>query len=134
MGGYVASQLVKRMTKDGIPVQGARVLILGLTFKENTPDLRNSRVIDIIRELEDYDVSVDVMDPWADPQQAQETYGVGLITTPEEGAYAGLVLAVAHRQFAHMGAERLRALGTPGAHVLYDLKYVLDKVDSDLRL
>jgi hypothetical protein len=72
MGGYVASQLVKRMTKDGIPVQGARVLVLGLTFKENTPDLRNSRVVDIIRELEDYDITVDVLDPWADPQEAQE--------------------------------------------------------------
>jgi UDP-N-acetyl-D-galactosamine dehydrogenase len=134
MGGYVASQLVKRMTKDGIPVQGSRVLVLGLTFKENTPDLRNSRVVDIIRELEDYDITVDVLDPWADPQEAQEHYGVDLVATPEPGAYAGIVLAVAHRQFVEMGAARIRELGTPGAHVLYDLKYLLDKTDSDLRL
>ncbi len=85
MGGYVASQLVKRMTKDGIPVQGARVLVLGLTFKENTPDLRNSRVIDIIRELQDYDITVDVHDPWADPQEAQEHYGVDLVSSAGAG-------------------------------------------------
>jgi UDP-N-acetyl-D-galactosamine dehydrogenase len=134
MGGYVASQLVKRMTKEGIPVQGARVLVLGLTFKENTPDLRNSRVVDVIRELEDYDITVDVLDPWADPQEAQEHYGVDLVGSPEPGAYAGIVLAVAHRQFVEMGAVRIRELGTPGGHVLYDLKYLLDKSDSDLRL
>ena len=134
MGAYVASQLVKRMTKDGLTVQGARVLLLGLTFKENTPDLRNSRVVDIIRELEDYDIVVDVLDPWADPQEAQELYGVDLVTTPQAGAYTGIVLAVAHRQFLEVGSERLRAFGAPGAHVLYDLKYVLDKADSDLRL
>ena len=134
MGGYVASQLVKRMTKDGIRVQGARVLVLGLTFKENTPDLRNSRVVDVIRELEDYDIRVDVLDPWANPQEAREQYGVDLVSSPEPGAYAGIVLAVAHRQFVEMGAQQIRALGTPGAHVLYDLKYVLDQADSDLRL
>ena len=134
MGGYVASQLVKRMTKDGIRVQGARVLVLGLTFKENTPDLRNSRVVDVIRELEDYDIRVDVLDPWANPQEAKEHYGVDLVSSPEPGAYAGIVLAVAHRQFVEMGAQQIRALGTPGAHVLYDLKYVLDHADSDLRL
>jgi UDP-N-acetyl-D-galactosamine dehydrogenase len=134
MGGYVASQLVKRMSKHGIPVQGARVLVLGLTFKENTPDLRNSRVIDIIRELEDYDITVDVLDPWADPQEAQDHYRVDLVVTPEPGTYAGIVLAVAHREFVEMGAARIRAFGTPGAHVLYDLKYLLDKTDSDLRL
>jgi UDP-N-acetyl-D-galactosamine dehydrogenase len=134
MGGYVASQLVKRMTRDGIRVQGSRVLLLGLTFKENTPDLRNSRVVDIIRELEDYDITVDVHDPWADPQEAQEHYGVDLVERPEPGAYAGVIVAVAHRQFVEMGSGRIRAFGTPGAHVLYDLKYVLDKGDSDLRL
>lgn len=134
MGAYIASQLVKRMTKHGIPVQGARVLVLGLTFKENTPDLRNSRVIDIIRELEDYDIAVDVLDPWADPQEAMHHYGVDLVSTPQTGVYAGIVLAVAHRQFVELGAERIRALGTPDGHVLYDLKYVLDRADSDLRL
>ena len=134
MGAYVASQLVKRMTKEGIQVKGARVLMLGLTFKENTPDLRNSRVVDIIGELADYDIAVDVLDPWADPQEAQEHYGIDLITAPQPQAYAGIVLAVAHRQFVEMGAPRLRAFGAPDAHVLYDLKYVLGRDDSDLRL
>ena len=134
MGAYVASQLVKRMTKQGLQVQGARVLVLGLTFKENTPDLRNSRVVDILEELAEYDVEVDVLDPWADPQEAYEHYGVELVTDPRPGAYAGVILAVAHRQFVEMGAECIRSFGAPGAHVLYDLKYVLDKSDSDLRL
>ncbi|TQN48821.1 UDP-N-acetyl-D-galactosamine dehydrogenase [Humibacillus xanthopallidus] len=134
MGAYVASQLVKRMTKQGIQVQGARVLLLGLTFKENTPDLRNSRVVDILEELAEYDVEVDVLDPWADPEEAFAQYGVDLVTEPRQGAYAAVILAVAHRQFVEMGAERIRSFGAPGAHVLYDLKYVLAKSDSDLRL
>jgi UDP-N-acetyl-D-galactosamine dehydrogenase len=134
MGAYVASQLVKRMTKQGIQVQGARVLLLGLTFKENTPDLRNSRVVDILEELAEYDVEVDVLDPWADPEEAHRHYGVELVAEPCTGAYAAVILAVAHRQFVEMGAERIRSFGAPGAHVLYDLKYVLDKSDSDLRL
>jgi UDP-N-acetyl-D-galactosamine dehydrogenase len=134
MGAYVASQLVKRMTKQGIAVQGSRVLVMGLTFKENTPDLRNSRVIDIIQELRDYDVNVDVVDPWADPQEAAEHYGVALYAQPQSGTYDGIVLAVAHRQFTDLGAEQMRALGSPAGHVLYDLKYVLGKGESDLRL
>ena len=75
-----------------------------------------------------------MLDPWANPQEAKEHYGVDLVSSPEPGAYAGIVLAVAHRQFVEMGAQQIRALGTPGAHVLYDLKYVLDQADSDLRL
>ena len=134
MAGYVASQLVDRMVTDGIPVRGSRVLVLGLTFKENIPDLRNSRVIDIIRALESEGIDVDVVDPWADAQEAKEEYGVELVERPDPGAYAGIVLAVAHRQFVELGADRIRALGIPGAHVLYDLKYVLDRDESDLRL
>lgn len=134
MGGHVAAQLVKRMTKEGILVNGARVLVLGLTFKENTPDLRNSRVVDIIRELEDYGVAVDVHDPWADPEEALAEYGVRLAPDPEEGRYDGVVVAVAHRQFREMGASRLRAFGRHGRHVLYDLKYVVGRDESDLRL
>jgi UDP-N-acetyl-D-galactosamine dehydrogenase len=134
MGGYVASQLVKAMTKRGIQVQGARVLAMGLTFKENTPDLRNSRVIDIIEELRDYDVSVDVHDPWADPVEAKAEYGIELVAEPESGAYQGLVLAVAHRQFDKLGAESIRTWGHADGHVLYDLKYVLPSGAADLRL
>ncbi|GAA6524399.1 Vi polysaccharide biosynthesis UDP-N-acetylglucosamine C-6 dehydrogenase TviB [Intrasporangium sp. DVR] len=134
MGSYVASQLVKRMTKQDLSVRGARVLILGLTFKENTPDLRNTRVVDIVGELADYEISVDVHDPWADPEDARRHYGIDLVPEPEPGAYDAIIVAVAHRQFVELGAAGIRAFGARDRHVLYDLKYVLDQADSDLRL
>jgi UDP-N-acetyl-D-galactosamine dehydrogenase len=134
MGAYVASQLVKRMTKQGVAVQGARVLLMGVTFKENTPDLRNSRVVDIVDELREYDIDVDVVDPWADPQEVAALYGVEPVARPQQGVYAGIVLAVAHRQFIAMAPEEIRAFGLPDGHILYDLKYVLGRDESDLRL
>lgn len=134
MGAYAVSQLVKRMTKERIPVQGSRVLVLGLTFKENTPDLRNSRVVDIIAELADYDIHVTVHDPWADPQEALDEYGIELADHPEAGAYDAVIVAVAHHQFVAMGAEAIRSFGRPDGHVLYDLKYALPPSESDLRL
>ncbi|MEI2416952.1 Vi polysaccharide biosynthesis UDP-N-acetylglucosamine C-6 dehydrogenase TviB [Orrella sp. JC864] len=133
MGSYVVSQLVKTMTKRRIHVQGARVLVMGLTFKENCPDLRNTRVVDIVQELGEYSVDVDVYDPWVEPEEAVAEYGITPIETPSKGHYDGIVLAVAHREFVHMGADAIRALGKP-QHVLYDLKYVLPSHDSDLRL
>lgn len=134
MGAYVASQLVKRMTKERIQVQGARVLVMGLTFKENTPDLRNSRVVDILKELAEYDISVDVFDPWADREEAMREYGVELIGHPAEHAYDAIILSVAHHQFAGVGAAEIRRYGKPGQHVLFDLKHVLNKNESDMRL
>jgi len=133
MGGYVVSQLVKAMTKRRIHVEGACVLVMGLTFKENCPDLRNTRVIDIVRELGEYNVKVDVYDPWVDPEEALHEYGVEPIKEPRPGQYDGIILAVAHREFAQMGEAALRALGKP-QHVLYDLKYVLAPGQADLRL
>ncbi|CAM3762223.1 UDP-glucose dehydrogenase OS=Castellaniella defragrans (strain DSM / CCUG 39792 / 65Phen) OX=1437824 GN=BN940_16436 PE=3 SV=1 [Castellaniella denitrificans] len=133
MGGYVVSQLVKAMTKRRIQVQGSRVLVMGLTFKENCPDLRNTRVVDIVRELGEYSIEVDVYDPWVDAAEAQHEYGLTPVAKPAVGAYDGIILAVAHEQFAAMGAAALRALGKP-EHVLYDLKYVLAAGESDLRL
>ena len=133
MGGYVVSQLVKAMTKRRIHVQGARVLVMGLAFKENCPDLRNTRVVDIVRELREYGVEVDVHDPWVDPAEAMAEYGIQPVATPADGHYDGIVLAVAHRQFGELGAARIRAYGKP-QHVLYDLKYVLQPDESDLRL
>lgn len=133
MGGYVASQLVKAMTKKRIQVQGAKVLVMGLTFKENCPDLRNTRVVDIIRELADYDVNVDVYDPWVDADEAKREYGIDVISELKPEAYDAMVLAVAHEQFAEMGAEAIRKLGR-AQHVLYDLKYVFANGESDLRL
>ena len=133
MGAYVVTQLVKAMTRRRLQVDGARVLIMGLTFKENCPDLRNTRVIDIIDELKDYNVQTDVFDPWAEPSQAQEEYDITLVKKPEQCAYDAIVLAVAHHQFKNMGAKTIRAFGKP-EHVLYDLKYMLPVDGSDLRL
>jgi UDP-N-acetyl-D-glucosamine/UDP-N-acetyl-D-galactosamine dehydrogenase len=132
MGAYVTSQLVKALIKRRIHVEGACILIMGFTFKENCPDLRNTRVIDIVRELADYNASVDVHDPWASAEEAQHEYGLALIEQPESGAYDAIVLAVAHDEFRELGT-RVRAFGKP-KHVLYDLKYVLGPDQSDLRL
>ncbi|MBB1501285.1 Vi polysaccharide biosynthesis UDP-N-acetylglucosamine C-6 dehydrogenase TviB [Propioniciclava sp. MC1683] len=134
MGAYVASQLVKAMTKKGIAVKGARVLVMGLTFKQNTPDLRNTRVVDIIAELEDYGISVDVHDPWADPDEARAHYGIDLVAEPDADAYDGVVLAVEHREFKALGAGAVRGFGRSGGHVVYDLKNVFGRGASDLRL
>ncbi|MDQ2151023.1 Vi polysaccharide biosynthesis UDP-N-acetylglucosamine C-6 dehydrogenase TviB [Alcaligenaceae bacterium C4P045] len=133
MGGYVVSQLVKCMTKRRIHVQGARVLVMGLAFKENCPDLRNTRIVDIVNELRDYNVEVDVYDPWVDTAEAQHEYGLTPVDSPKAGAYDAIVLAVAHTQFIEMGAARIREFGKPN-NVLYDLKYVLTPQESDLRL
>src|SRR5471030_184772 len=133
MGSYVVGQLVKQMLKCRIQIDGANILVLGLTFKENCPDLRNTKVISIVHELQEYNVNVDVYDPWVSAEAAQHEYGIVPIAAPKAGHYDAMVLAVAHRQFREFGAAGLRALGKPG-HVLYDLKYVLDKADSDIRL
>lgn len=133
MGVYVVAQLVKAMTKKRLQVEGAKVLVMGLTFKENCPDLRNTRVVDIVAELKDYNCEVDVYDPWVDAAEAQHEYEVTPISAPKPDNYDAIILAVAHQQFKEMGAAAIRALGKPNA-VLYDLKYVLDPQESDLRL
>jgi UDP-N-acetyl-D-glucosamine/UDP-N-acetyl-D-galactosamine dehydrogenase len=133
MGGYIAHELIKELIRRGSPVKGARVLVMGLAFKENTPDLRNTRVIDIVRELADYQAQVDVWDPWIAPGDARHEYDVELVEAPGAGAYDAVVLAVAHRQFAELGAEKIRALGKPGC-VLFDVKGLLPKAAADLRL
>lgn len=133
MGPYVVSQLVKAMTQQCIQVQGSRVLVMGLAFKENCPDLRNTRIVDIVRELGEYKVQVDVYDPWVDAEAAKHEYGIDLVSEPLPAAYDGIILAVGHQQFVEMGADAVRALGKP-RHVLYDLKYVFGSNDADLRL
>lgn len=133
MGNYVVSQMVKRMMRGGINVGAARVLVMGLTFKENCPDLRNTRVVDIIEELKDYGITVDVHDPHADHQAALTEYGISLINDPLPGAYDGVVLAVAHREFLNMNPTQFRAFGKEQA-VVYDVKSCLPKDASDLRL
>ncbi|QIO10204.1 Vi polysaccharide biosynthesis UDP-N-acetylglucosamine C-6 dehydrogenase TviB [Acinetobacter lanii] len=133
MGAYVVTQLVKAMLKKRIQVEDAKVLILGLSFKENCPDIRNTRIIDIVNELKEYDIQPDVYDPWVSAAEAEHEYGLSPISTLENGKYDAVILAVAHEQFKAMGADAIRALGK-SAHVLYDLKYVLSPSESDLRL
>jgi UDP-N-acetyl-D-galactosamine dehydrogenase len=133
MGEYVARRLVKLMSRRRIPIGQAKVLLLGLTFKENCPDIRNTRAIDIIAELQSYDALVEVYDPWASPAETQHEYGIELLSEPKQGYYDAIVIAVAHQQFRELGAEAIRAFGKPGA-VLFDVKYLLPKeaVDESL--
>lgn len=133
MGAYVVAQLVKTMTKRRLQVDGAKVLVMGLTFKENCPDVRNTRVVDIVAELEDYNCDVDIYDPWASSETVEHEYGLTLVEKPMLGKYDAIIVAVAHQQFKVMGAQEVRALGKSGA-VLYDLKYVFAASESDLRL
>ena len=133
MGNYVVSQLVKAMLRKRIHVDGSRVLIMGLTFKENCPDLRNTKVVDIVKELTDYNITVDVYDPWVSAEEAQHEYGIVPIASLEVDRYDGVIIAVAHEQFKSMGAAKIRTLGK-STHVLYDLKYLLPTDQSDLRL
>ena len=133
MGRHVASELVKAMLNRCIQVNGARVLVMGLTFKENCPDLRNTRVVDVVTELQEYNIKVDVHDPWINPAESEHEYGLTPVAKPEQGAYDAILLAVGHNQFKAMGARDIRGYGKP-EHILYDLKYTLPKEEVDLRL
>lgn len=133
MGVYVVSRLIKQMLRQRIQVDGANVLVLGLSFKENCPDLRNTKVVDIINELKDYNVNVDVHDPWVSVEGAQHEYGITPVAAPAHGKYDAVIVAVAHSEFKQMGAAGLRAFGKE-QHILFDLKYVLPKEDTDIRL
>lgn len=133
MGLHVAQRVVKLMQQRGIQTAGARVLVLGLAFKENCPDLRNTRVIDVVRELESYSIEVDVHDPWVAPAYAQHEYGLTPVAAPQAGTYDAVVLAVAHTQFRALGSAGLRAFGKPGA-VLFDVKAILPADAVDARL
>lgn len=133
MGRYVAAELIKAMLAKRIQVVGSKVLLLGLTFKENCPDLRNTKVVDTINELRSFGVEVEIFDPWANPNEAQREFGLSLLQEPNQASYDGIILAVGHKEFYSMGAMGVRAFGK-NPHVLYDLKYVLAKDESDIRL
>ncbi len=134
MGAHVAERVVKLMMRRGFPVVGSRILILGLTFKENCPDLRNSKVIDIIETLREYNATIEVYDPWIDPEAARHEFSIEVEKAePPPGRYDAVILAVGHREFVAMGAQKVRALGRPGA-VLFDVKGIFPKSDSDGRL
>ena len=134
MGPFVADQVIKLMLRKGInPVQ-ARILILGLAFKENCPDLRNTRVVDIVRTLESYNAQVEVFDPWVDAAEAQHEYGLSPVAAPQQGAYDAIILAVGHDQFRALGGDGVRAFGKPDGSVVYDVKHVLPRNAVDGRL
>lgn len=130
MGEYVVQRLFKLMNRKRIHVSESKVLILGLTFKENCPDIRNTRVIDIVNELKSYDANVDVYDPWASPREVHEEYGLDLLPELVQGGYDAIIIAVAHQQFRNMGASRIRGLGKP-VSVVFDVKYVFSKDEVD---
>ena len=129
----MATQLIKAMVKKKIQVEGSKVLVLGLSFKENCPDIRNTRVIDVVKELQEYQINVDVYDPWVNPEEVKQEYGIEIKEKPESGAYDAIILAVAHNEFKAMGAEEIRAFAQ-SENVFYDLKYVLKSEEVDLRL
>lgn len=133
MGQYVATQMVKKLSSQKIHIDEARVLIMGFTFKGDCPDVRNTKVIEIIKELKDFNVQVDVYDNWADPQEVEHEYGIKLINELEEGAYDGIILAVDHDETKKMGIEAVRKLGKE-SHVVYDVKYVFEPGVADIRL
>ncbi|MCA0912802.1 Vi polysaccharide biosynthesis UDP-N-acetylglucosamine C-6 dehydrogenase TviB [Marinobacter nauticus] len=133
MGPYAAAELVKAMIKKGHTIANSRVLVMGLTFKENCPDLRNTRVIDVVNELKDFGCQVDVTDCWANNEEAEHEYGISLVAEPKAGEYDAVFLAVPHREYVDLSAEQLRAY-TNGNGVLFDLKGVLPLGKADLRL
>ncbi|ROQ18084.1 UDP-N-acetyl-D-galactosamine dehydrogenase [Marinimicrobium koreense] len=133
MGHFIAASVVKMMTQRKLHLVDANVLIMGLAFKENCPDLRNTRVVDIIEEFQEYHSNVDIYDPWADPEEAELEYGLKLVSEPHQGHYDAIVLCVGHREFRAMGPDAIRKLGK-AQHVLYDVKHILPKEQVDGRL
>jgi UDP-N-acetyl-D-galactosamine dehydrogenase len=134
MGPYVADRVARLMMARGFPVVGSRILVLGVTFKENCPDLRNSKVLDVIAALKELNAEIEIWDPQVSPNEAKREIGLPIHeTTPPSAAYDAVILAVAHRDFAELGADRIRAFGRPSA-VFFDVKGLFGKHESDGRL
>jgi UDP-N-acetyl-D-galactosamine dehydrogenase len=134
MGGEVAERVIKLMTRNRIQVVDSHVLIMGLTFKENCPDIRSTPDDDLVKEFSDYHASVHVWDPWANAEEVREEYGIELVQDPQPGQYDAMILAVGHRDFIELGVERIRALGKTDGSILFDVKYALPKNAVDARL
>lgn len=133
MGRYITHEVIRLMLRRSIQVNGARVLVMGLTFKENCPDIRNTRVVDIVGELEAMNVGVDIYDPWADRAKVKHEYGLATVAAPEQGAYDAVIIAVAHREFREAGIDAIRGYCKP-THVVYDVKYAFGADEVDGRL
>lgn len=133
MGEYVATQFIKEMVKQRIQVVGSKILVMGLSFKENCPDIRNTKIIDMVQALKEYELDLDIYDPWVDPKEVEHEYGLTPITQLQNNHYDAVILAVAHDEFKNMSLVDFKELLKEN-YVLYDLKYILDVQDSDLRL
>lgn len=133
MGEYVATQLIKEMVKKRIQVVGSKILVMGLSFKENCPDIRNTKIVDMVKALKEYELDLDIYDPWVNAEEVKNEYGLAPIQSPQFNQYDAIILAVAHDQFTQMSAQDFHALGK-AQYVLFDLKYVLDKKESSIRL
>lgn len=133
MGEHIVEQMEDAMSYKNIKIDGSRILIMGLAFKENCPDIRNTRVIDILKKLEEKNVNVDVHDPWVNLKEAKDEYGIEIVELPNKKMYDGIIIAVAHKQFKENGIENIRSFGKEN-HVLYDIKYLFESNESDLRL
>ena len=133
MGKYVANEIINLMTKKRIQVVDSNILVMGLTFKENCPDIRNTRVVDVVQELSGFNCNIDVYDPWIDKEESIREFGITPIEQPEPGKYDAVIIAVAHHKFKSMGIPAIHALGKK-KHVIYDIKYILpsEKVDGRL--
>ena len=133
MGEYVATQLIKEMVKQRIQVVGSKILVMGLSFKENCPDIRNTKIVDMVKALKEYDLDLDIYDPWVDPLEAAKEYGIDPVASLANAKYDAIVLAVAHDQFKQMSIDEFKAVAKE-KYVLYDLKYILNHTDVDIRL
>lgn len=133
MGEYVATQLIKEMVKQRIQVVGSKILVMGLSFKENCPDIRNTKIVDMVKALKEYDLDLDIYDPWVDPLDAAKEYGIDPVSSLANAKYDAIVLAVAHDQFKQMSIDEFKAVAKE-KYVLYDLKYILNQTDVDIRL
>ena len=133
MAEYIAERVVRLMTQKRIHVVGAKILVMGLAFKENCPDIRNTKVMDLVNLLGSYHAQVDVLDPWVDPAEAKEVYDIELINSPHDGDYDAVVLAVSHDEFRKLGLDRIKDFGKP-VSILFDIKHVfeLDEVSGRL--
>jgi UDP-N-acetyl-D-galactosamine dehydrogenase len=133
MGGYIVDQVTRLMTRNRIHIVDSNILIMGLSFKENCPDLRNTRIADIVKKLKDLNAGVEIYDPWVNSDDAYDEYGLRMIREPREGSYDAIILAVAHQQFNDMGVGKIRNLGKLN-HVIYDIKYMFPAEETDGRL
>jgi len=133
MSQFISGEFIKALANKNIKINNAKLLVLGLAFKENCPDIRNTKVVDVVTELESFNCNVDIYDPWVNSKEAKASYDINIVKTLKRGSYDGVLIAVAHKEFSDMGIKKIRSLCKPN-NVIYDLKYIFNEADIDLRL